>query len=815
MASDYIAEPGAGPYIPWQSRSNETTLLEGDEEVEGPFGGHNAGTEAANARLRWSLIISQQETKLWREQAEKTRTEYISFKSNAEGVQIELEYTQGRLDQAQSRLKQHEELVEELRAEIEHKEKSRKEEAEALLRKYTRCKLDSGNSQKKLEFAQRELERIKGVYKKQGDDLRTEVAKLSFDRDFSIAKQLDKELNLPNLKLGIPKNTADTVGDLDFSTAKIQFVDVLNEELRTVREELLLLKEQLWDTQEKLPEVQRRKLSVRALLATQAGTSSFADVVQKVNALNEEISEAAAFLSKVLVREFMEPDAEEIAKEATYEEASYVLNSDVLANALAAESVNQSLRRAEDNINPLLVQIVMQIALTTWCHHFGCKWTSRRRTESDSNGKAREANKSSAWDLWSQDDNDRFITELYETICSHENQAVAGHWRSVAKAHLPFSTNDWEDSLMSSIFSVMKAAGWAIPPGEYVDHLPKRLALIIKLLIELRKAMEATISQLRRDLRESELREKVYQEEAEETRLRLAKSMAEARILKRELESNRDSGPREVKEAARCWHCTRPTSGPASKRELKEVELSTPLLPGLASELEGELKDMQQELREARQRLRDAEQTLGDAVNWADSMREKEIEGSNMFLDQGRMRLPEADVVQTVKAVNESIFEMARHLAGIIVYDPLHLEGAKKEEFFGRTEFTAAYQRASILGEDLADGLVYKWIHRREREGINPWLVRTVMQFALTHWCVDIWSMDWQRAAREFNGEVASQDSEDQHTVFSNPIDGIARQKDHHSFIADLYETICIHGTPDLPLIILTCYSVSSSDREP
>ncbi|KAJ2935095.1 hypothetical protein H1R20_g2039, partial [Candolleomyces eurysporus] len=658
MTSDYIAEPGAGPYIPWQSPSNDTTSLERDEEVEGPVGSHNAGTKsdsAAKARLRLSLMMSQQETKLWKEQAEKTFTDYISFKSNAKVVQIELEYTQVKLDQAQNQLKQQEELVrklrveieskdkllehtealrsqddhrhqararlvEELRAAIEHKERLRKEEAEALLKKYTRCKLE-------LRKRMRSKEKIL-------------VQKLlSFDRDSAIAKQLDKELNTP-----------------------------------------------------------------------QADTSSFPDVVQRVNALNEEISRAASFLSKVLVYEFLESDADrKTAKEAIYQ-ASYILNSDGLANALAGESVNQSLRRAEGTINPLLVQIVMQIALTTWCHHFGCKWTSRRRTEYDSDGSGREANRSNAWDFWRQEDNDRFITELYEIICGHENQAVAGHWRSIAQAHLPFSTNDWEDSLMSSIFSVMKAAGWAIPPGEDVDHLPKRLALIFKLLIELRNAMEATIFQLRRDLRESELREKVYQQEAEEIRLRLAKSMAEARTLKKELELRL-----------------------TSKRELKEVELSTPLLQGLSSELEGELRDMQQELRDARRQLRDAKQQLGDAVNRVDSMREKEVDASSMFLDRGRMRLPEADIVQTVKAVNESIFEMARHLTGIIVCDPLHLEATKKEEVFRGTDFTAAYQRASILGEDLVDGLVYKWIHRREREVINPWLVRTVMQFALAH----------------------------------------------------------------------------------
>ncbi|RXW13258.1 hypothetical protein EST38_g12595 [Candolleomyces aberdarensis] len=151
---------------------------EGDEEVEGPVGGHNARTEEANARLRWSLIISQQETELWKEQAEKTRTEHISFKSNAKGVQIELEYTQGRLDQAQSRLKQHEELVSKFRAEIESKDKLLKGQTNPG--SHTENMSNSEALRSEFNSSQTELDRMRDEHRHQAmarlaEELRAEI----------------------------------------------------------------------------------------------------------------------------------------------------------------------------------------------------------------------------------------------------------------------------------------------------------------------------------------------------------------------------------------------------------------------------------------------------------------------------------------------------------------------------------------------------------------------------------------------------------------------------------------------------------------
>jgi hypothetical protein len=63
---------------------------------------------------------SQEEAKLWKEYAEKTQLEYISFKSNSSdrALLAELESTRRELDHARSELGEQGELVANLMAEI-------------------------------------------------------------------------------------------------------------------------------------------------------------------------------------------------------------------------------------------------------------------------------------------------------------------------------------------------------------------------------------------------------------------------------------------------------------------------------------------------------------------------------------------------------------------------------------------------------------------------------------------------------------------------------------------------------------------------
>ncbi|KAJ2921298.1 hypothetical protein H1R20_g15795, partial [Candolleomyces eurysporus] len=267
-------------------------------------------------------------------------------------------------------------------------------------------------------------------------------------------------------------------------------IHMQDEELKAVRNELGAVKQQLSDAVN-LSEVRGKELKGAQVFLTKADTLSVTDVVQKVNALNEEIFQMAAFLGEVLVYEVLEPDANrqehrQAAINSTYESARHTLG-DTLASTLAHESVNEP----KEQSNPLLVQIVMQIALTNWCGNFGRRWTSYQRVDNESATEAKEGQtkeSGSKSGISKQLDHDRFIAELYDNIRDHEDQAVAGRWRSLTKAHLPFSTTGWDHSLMLAICSIMSVAGWATRSTEEVAQIEKRLSSIFKPLLDLRKA---------------------------------------------------------------------------------------------------------------------------------------------------------------------------------------------------------------------------------------------------------------------------------------------------------------------------------------
>ncbi|TEB37971.1 hypothetical protein FA13DRAFT_1725598 [Coprinellus micaceus] len=258
----------------------------------------------------------------------------------------------------------------------------------------------------------------------------------------------------------------------------------LDTELKAAEHKLRVVEQQLSDAVN-LSEVRGKELKGAQVFLTKADTFSIPEVVRKVTALNEEIFQMAAFLGEVLVYEVLEEGAD---RAAVRQHAAEKLLGEVLANALAQESAHEP----REPSNPLLVQIVMQIALTHWCASLASRWTSYQKPDKEGEGgegkqgEQKEAGGSSS--TRRQVEYDNMLRDLYDSIRDHEEQAVAGRWRSLARTHLPFSAHGWDNTLMVGIISVMSVAGWAPRAPEELGQIEKRLASIFKPLLELRKA---------------------------------------------------------------------------------------------------------------------------------------------------------------------------------------------------------------------------------------------------------------------------------------------------------------------------------------
>ncbi|KAH6897980.1 hypothetical protein BKA70DRAFT_746930 [Coprinopsis sp. MPI-PUGE-AT-0042] len=192
-------------------------------------------------------------------------------------------------------------------------------------------------------------------------------------------------------------------------------------------------------------------------------TLSVSDVVQKVAALNEEIFQAGALLAETL---FYEPALESVEEntlrrqEIIAKDTAYKILGTALTDLLARESMKPQ----EGPVNQLLAQIVLLIALTRWC--------------------------SSICRGWIPDDKETnaFLEELYDDIRRAEDQAVAGRWRSLTRAHLSISTAEWTKDAMRVITCIMGLAGWNTQMPDDLTQFERRLESIVKALCEARKA---------------------------------------------------------------------------------------------------------------------------------------------------------------------------------------------------------------------------------------------------------------------------------------------------------------------------------------
>ena len=124
-----------------------------------------------------------------------------------------------------------------------------------------------------------------------------------------------------------------------------------------------------------LSDIRGRELIGDQAFLREADLLSISDVKDKVNALNDKNFRASASLGESLVHFKYELAKEE--KEAAFAEASRTI-SNPLARALVEET-----QKPEPEINPLVVQVVLEIYLVHFCSSKIESWFPRSRETSD------------------------------------------------------------------------------------------------------------------------------------------------------------------------------------------------------------------------------------------------------------------------------------------------------------------------------------------------------------------------------------------------------------------------------------------------
>ncbi|EAU91816.2 hypothetical protein CC1G_04583 [Coprinopsis cinerea okayama7 len=244
-------------------------------------------------------------------------------------------------------------------------------------------------------------------------------------------------------------------------------IHFLQQEVHGQRNELANIKQQLSDAVN-LSEVRGKELKGAQVFLTKADSLSTSDVVQKVATLNEEIFQAACLLGETLAYEVYEEGVDRIEVRRKAIEQGHESAKELLGAHLTSILAEESLKPPQQPNNPLLVQIVIQSALTAWCARICDMWKPGPRSRDR--------------------DTSRIIADIYEDIRSNEDQAVAGRWRSLTLSHIKYSTSEWTQYLLRNVQSIMHVAGWAVPSQTEIDQFEKRLHSIFKIVQDVRKA---------------------------------------------------------------------------------------------------------------------------------------------------------------------------------------------------------------------------------------------------------------------------------------------------------------------------------------
>ncbi|KAF9047636.1 hypothetical protein BJ165DRAFT_1467389 [Panaeolus papilionaceus] len=134
----------------------------------------------------------------------------------------------------------------------------------------------------------------------------------------------------------------------------------------------------------------------------------------------------------------------------------------------------EAARQPNDDPNPLLVQVVLQVFMTRVC--------------------------ASKIELWMPNDQkiSNVFTNLYAKIVDTEEQATAGQWRALTQKHLtirvPSSTIGWKEDLISSLMKIFKIAAWRIPDKEECLSFEGKLVPIFEAVEDLRIAIGEKIT---------------------------------------------------------------------------------------------------------------------------------------------------------------------------------------------------------------------------------------------------------------------------------------------------------------------------------
>lgn len=208
---------------------------------------------------------------------------------------------------------------------------------------------------------------------------------------------------------------------------------------------------------------------------------STVQVSQKVIDLNEEIFQFAATVGEMIVPRVGGMHAVSSEKIASAFQISRKLLGARMTIVLAAEAQN-----CHKNVNPILAQVVLQIAMTRWCATLISMWKpwDEKADEVLNNvySGIRKLGKSASVITF-------FKKNLMEATLTSGNQSVSGTWRSLTRSQWHSPNQDWVTNFTDDLSCILHTAGWTTRNQDERYQFEKRLPAILKFVQDVRVAL--------------------------------------------------------------------------------------------------------------------------------------------------------------------------------------------------------------------------------------------------------------------------------------------------------------------------------------
>ncbi len=255
-----------------------------------------------------------------------------------------------------------------------------------------------------------------------------------------------------------------------------------NKELRTANQSLQYERDGLNRNLEdatQLSNVRGNELAGSQVFLSRADTVSVAELQDRINALNEEIFQAAASLG-----DFMVPRRYELS------DNDGRLFRDRLQKFVGKRMLyilGDQARSNRPEVNSLLIQVAIQIFLVEACEYEMVNLDPNEVEFSRNLTKLYRGIQESGELCFSIPDGSVLLIPDF-WLCT-EQQSVSGRWRALTLAQIKPNFDKWEKDVVKNIQRLFQVACWDVSHPEHLIAFRRRLEAIFKVAQEIRLAI--------------------------------------------------------------------------------------------------------------------------------------------------------------------------------------------------------------------------------------------------------------------------------------------------------------------------------------